>query len=259
MPSPFPGIDPYLEGYLWPDVHNALANKIRQFLAPQIRPKYAARLAVYTIADSVPESEIGILYPDVEVVKTPQLQAIARSQADRSRAIAEPSVVLPVRRSVQVRLTRVEIRDTANNRLVTAIEILSPANKRGTGLDAYQKKRQQFYRAEVHLLELDFIRRGTRPFSRARLPDTPYCIALTRSPANQIEFWPVELFEPLPIVPVPLQAPDKDVPLDLQTAIAAIYEEAAYDLSLDYTQLPPPPALSAEELKQLSARGIGLG
>ncbi len=24
MPSPFPGMDPYLEGHLWPDVHSAL-------------------------------------------------------------------------------------------------------------------------------------------------------------------------------------------------------------------------------------------
>jgi hypothetical protein len=29
------------------------------------------------------------------------------------------------------------------------------------------------------------------------------------------------------------------VPLDLGEAIAAIYEEAAYDLSSDYRQLPP--------------------
>ena len=34
MPSPFPGMDPYLEGYLWPDVHSALASKIRQTLIP---------------------------------------------------------------------------------------------------------------------------------------------------------------------------------------------------------------------------------
>ncbi|MGB0562287.1 MAG: DUF4058 family protein [Spirulinaceae cyanobacterium] len=32
MPSPFSGMDPYLEGYLWPDVHHALASKIRQQL-----------------------------------------------------------------------------------------------------------------------------------------------------------------------------------------------------------------------------------
>ncbi|WP_427160741.1 DUF4058 family protein [Aliinostoc sp. HNIBRCY26] len=43
MPSSFPGMDPYLEGYLWSDVHNALASKIRAFLAPQLRPKYAVR------------------------------------------------------------------------------------------------------------------------------------------------------------------------------------------------------------------------
>lgn len=59
-------MDPYLEGYLWPDVHNALASKIRQQLTPKLRPHYTARLEVYVVEDSLPESEIGILYPDVE-------------------------------------------------------------------------------------------------------------------------------------------------------------------------------------------------
>lgn len=64
MPSPFPGMDPYLETGLWPDVHNALASKIRAFLAPQLRPKYAARLEIYVVEDTSFDSEIGILYPD---------------------------------------------------------------------------------------------------------------------------------------------------------------------------------------------------
>lgn len=51
MPSPFPGMDPYLEGYLWPDVHAALAHKIRQQLAPQIQPNYMARLSISVIED----------------------------------------------------------------------------------------------------------------------------------------------------------------------------------------------------------------
>lgn len=49
MPSPFPGMDPYLEGYLWPDVHNALSAKIRQLLTPLIRPRYTARLNIATL------------------------------------------------------------------------------------------------------------------------------------------------------------------------------------------------------------------
>jgi len=45
-------------------------------------------------------------------------------------------------------------------------------------------------------------------------------------------------------VPVPLHAPDPDVPLELGAALAGIYEEAAYDLSIDYTQTVPLPALA---------------
>ena len=56
MPSPFPGMDPYLEGYLWPDVHNALANKIRQQLTPVLRPRYTARLGIYVMEDRRPEA-----------------------------------------------------------------------------------------------------------------------------------------------------------------------------------------------------------
>jgi hypothetical protein len=70
MPSPFPGMDPYLEGYLWPDVPQALASKIRQQLTPLVRPRYTARLAVYVIEDRTPELEVGIMYPDVEVLHT---------------------------------------------------------------------------------------------------------------------------------------------------------------------------------------------
>ena len=65
MPSPFPGMDPFLEGYVWPDVHNALAVKIRQLIVPLIQPKYFAHLNVYVVEDQHPESDIGILYPDV--------------------------------------------------------------------------------------------------------------------------------------------------------------------------------------------------
>ena len=67
MASPFPGMAPYLEGYLWPDVHHALPSEIRRRLAPQVRPHYAVRIEVTTNHDENPESEIGIMYPDVEI------------------------------------------------------------------------------------------------------------------------------------------------------------------------------------------------
>ena len=67
MPSPFPGSTLTLE-LSWPDVHNALAAKLHQLLTPLLRLHYTARLAIYMVEDIAPESEIGIMYPDVEVL-----------------------------------------------------------------------------------------------------------------------------------------------------------------------------------------------
>jgi hypothetical protein len=71
-----------------------------------------------------------------------------------------------------------------------------------------------------------------------------YAIALTRAQSAVIDVWPLRLQDSLPIIPVPLRFPDADVPLELPQVMADIYDEAAYDLSIDYSQPPPPPALS---------------
>jgi len=251
MPSPFPGMDPYLEGYLWPDVHSALASKIRQQLVPQLRPRYTARLEVYVTEDNAPEGEIGILYPDVQVMENRQLSPPTSASGSAAPAVRENAVAIlpapvsvPVVHPIAVRLTRVEIRDTAQNQLITCIEILSPVNKREPGLTQYRRKRQQLYQAGVHLLELDLLRRGSRPFAHPQLPSSAYGIALTRTASRRTEVWPLKLADSLPTVPVPLREPDGEVALNLAQAIQSIYDEAAYDLSLDYREAPPPPQLS---------------
>ena len=41
MPTPFPGMDPYLERpNLWSNVHQSLITAIRDFLTPRLRPRY---------------------------------------------------------------------------------------------------------------------------------------------------------------------------------------------------------------------------
>lgn len=117
-------------------------------------------------------------------------------------------------------------------------------NKREPGLAQYRTKRQRLYQTGVHLIELDLIRRGTRPVAHRRLPEVPYLIALTRAHTGKTDVWPLTLRDPLPTLPLPLRPPDDDVTLNLATALAAVYDEAAYDLSIDYRQDPPPPALS---------------
>lgn len=58
----------------------------------------------------------------------------------------------------------------------------------------------------------------------------------------------MNLREPLPTVPVPLKAPDPDVPLDVQGALNVIYDEAQYGLTLKYEEMPPAPILVQEDL-----------
>lgn len=254
MPSPFPGMDPYLEGHLWPDVHQRLATQISRQLTPYLRPRYVARLAIIMVEETDLEAEIGIMYPDVEVITSTLREAQSPySDTQESLLVAEtrpeiaPPLTIPVVEFLEIRLVRVEIRDLALNQLVTSIEILSPVNKRGAGLEKYRLKRRRLHQAGVHLLEIDLLRRGSRPISHPRVPDVPYLITLTRACSNTVGLWPIRLPDKLPVVPVPLLKQDPDVPLDLSLALAAIYDEAAYDLSVDYSQPPPPPPLPEEE------------
>jgi hypothetical protein len=248
MPTPFPGMDPYLEGYLWPDVHHALANKIRQLLAPGLRPRYVVRLEIYVVEDVAPESEIGIMYPDVEIL----LSGTGHMAADDISLAGTitpghgtpATLIIPVLAPIEVRVPTVEIRDVASNQLVTSIEILSPVNKREPGLTTYRQKRQRLYQAGVHLLEVDLLRRGIRPLAHPRVPDSAYLVALTRAQSGATQLWPLGLFDPLPNLPIPLREPDPDSLLELGAAFAAVYDEAGYDLSIDYTQAPPPPPVS---------------
>lgn len=262
MPSPFPGMDPYLEGYLWPDFHQNLAGAIQRQLSPKLRPQYVARLAIRVVQDPSPEAEVGIMYPDVEVLEQRRRsdQSIAPTLAGSTSlaggvAVAEqtlsPALTIPLL-DYEVRLVNVEIRDSGTNKLVTSIEILSPVNKRGKHLREYRRKRERLATAGVHVMEIDLLRRGCRPVHTSHvahsreLKDAHYLISLLRGGAESLDAWPLQVSDSLSVVSVPLREPDADVTLDLAACFATVYEGAAYDLSIDYVEEPPPPAFDEE-------------
>ena len=262
MPSPLPGMDPYLEGYLWPDFHHRLATEISRRLTPRLRPRYVARIEISVVEDTSPEVEIGIMYPDVEVVTSRLREAEPvpyLGGASATVAITPARVTVAAPDPIQVRVPTVEIRDVTRNELVTSIEILSPVNKREPGLTPYLEKRDRLRRAGVHVVEIDLLRRGRRPSAHPRLPAAAYRMTLFRAGKGTLDAWPVGLRDPLPVLPVPLRDPDADVPLELGLAVAALYDEAAYDLSVDYTQPPPAPALSDADSAWLDELLHGVG
>src|SRR5262245_13670059 len=93
MPSPFPGMDPYLEApHLWPDVHHELISQIRGALNAALRPRYVARveLRVYISADDDPGREV--LIPDVRGEK-PRRNGVGKQKDKSGLVIAEPLIV----------------------------------------------------------------------------------------------------------------------------------------------------------------------
>jgi hypothetical protein len=252
MPSPFPGMDPYLESPLrWRDVHHTLAGQIRRQLVLYLSPRYVARLETRFVAFSPDEQEISVLYPDADVTHTrlrERVVAMYETHTDDAVVISPPPLVLRSITPERLDLVTVEIRDAAQGRLVTAIEILSPVNKRpGKGLEEYRAKRGTVLSANAHLLEIDLLRQGTRPPRLIGLPQSDYFIFLTRAERRNVtETWPVSMRDSLPVVPVPLLPGDEDVPLDLSHALRTIYDEARYDLGIDYGE-PPVPPLAEED------------
>jgi hypothetical protein len=252
MPSPFPGMDPYLEGEMWQEFHDRLANQISAQLMPLLRPRYVAFLAKRYVVDRPALGIFDILrerviYPDVHVVEPPGAPS-GSGPGGTGVAIAEPAVEVPSLYPAYVPQLSVEIRDVAERRLVTIIEILSPANKRSDGVHDYAARRLELMRTQTHILKLDLLRQGTRVQLAEEPPPAPYYMYLSRlqrRPLTQV--WPVLLRHPLPTMPVPLLPPDPDVPLALQAAVQACFDLVGYERLLDYTGPPPPPELSDQD------------
>lgn len=250
MKSPFPGMDPFLEGHLWPDVHDGLAFLIKEQLVPKVSPNYLVRTSVYTVKDTQPNEDIGIMYPDAYILKKPErLEEPDIAYSSLTTDIpTPPSLTLIAEKPIEVKVPVIEIKDRKNNKLITAIEILSPVNKRSIGLDKYRAKRVRLNAEGVHLLEIDLLRRGIRPIINRNLPTAHYIISLTKANAPETDIWAIDIKDKLPIVPVPLLPNDSPVNLDLNVALIQLYKRSSYHLDINYNEPPPPPKFTEVEL-----------
>ena len=243
MPNPFPGMDPYLEGDLWMTVHTDLCGEIARQLSPKLRPKYVA-LSMRRVVLAQPDESAGpngARLPDVGILAT------RPSGSSTSAAVATLPLDLRAAFPEAIPHISVEIRDVAQRRLVTSIEVLSPTNKRGSGREEYEAKRLQICSGEAHLVEIDLLRVGARFPTVEPLPPAPYFVFISRAgQRSRVQVWPVLMEQPLPSVPVPLLPGDADATLDLQQALTTVYDIIGYDELIDYSQ-PPPGPLTPEQ------------
>jgi len=243
MPSPFPGMDPYLEDpTVWPGVHANLIVAIQELLNKEVRPRYVARVEerVYMVPEDDPAEESWSV-PDVKVEETRttnrQVWSLSRSTP---LAIAEPIVI---RERGPVRESRIEIQEIASRKVITVIEVLSPSNKiRGArGRKSFLKKRKEVLHSKAHWMEIDLLRDGLSHPPKPPGCDHEYQVFCAPVGHRAGKYWKMYLQEPLKVVGVPLLAPDLDAPLDSQAALAMAYERGSYDATIDYVKPPVPP------------------
>lgn len=242
MKSPFPGMDPYLEAH-WGDVHTRLIVYACDQLASQLPSDLRVRAEEHVTVQT-DDDEHRVFQPDVQVVERPS-RLPEQSLAASDVAVAEPLVVPltnepPTQRSIRIVDTR------AGNRLVTAIEILSPSNKMRSGASAYRLKQRAMLEAGVNLVELDLLRDGEYVLAappnvlpRNYLDAYRVCVVRASQPQSA-EVYAASLQQPLPAIRVPLRPGDTDAVLSLQSLIAKCYENGGYG-DTDYLQEPWPP------------------
>ncbi|MFQ5859872.1 MAG: DUF4058 family protein [Anaerolineae bacterium] len=242
MPTPFPGMDPYLERRgLWEEVHPALIIELQHLLTPLVRPRY--RVAVERrayLALLAPDELVG--RPDVLLVDA--RQELAAAVTDAALAESAPLVAeLPMPEEVVERY--LELRDVVTGEVITVIEILSRTNKLNhDGRRAYEEKRFKVLGSRTHLVEIDLLRPGEPMAMRVQGDGHrgDYRILVSRAYRRpRAEAYVFGLRQPIPAFPVPLRKGEMDVAVDLNTLLHELYDRAGYDLAIDYRLEADPP------------------
>jgi Protein of unknown function (DUF4058) len=248
MPSPFPGMDPYLEDpSVWEEFHHIFITESMYFLSDRLPDSYIAKIDERVELISRDDEATAQYVPDVAVARGPGSAAPATNEIGGA-AIAAAPITIPSADAMEVREAYVEILRLPDMKLITSIELLSPWNKFGEGIGEYRHKRRALVRQGVHVVEIDLLRRSRRTELAQPLPTGDYFAFIFRGdrrPDVDVYAWGIR--QPLPTIPIPLAPPDPDIALDLATLVNTAYDRGKYTRKLRYTHGPPPEPLTAAD------------
>ena len=251
MPGPFPGMDPWLERpMVFPTLHNTLLIYFQAALKRVLPPGYVAVSAnrVWVDNESRREPDVGVFGP-----AHPSIGGGTRAAtlvAGGWVAILADAAAEPVEEQF------LEILSTEDDRLVTAVGVLSLSNKKSgdNGRIAYRQKQGECRASGVNLVEIDLLRRGPHttavPAARLRAAagrfDYHVCVTVAGL-VNEFFVLPVGLADRLPVIPVPLDEGVPSVEVDLQAVFDRCYDEGPFDRLARYDRQRPDPPLTPEQ------------
>lgn len=205
MPSPFPGMDPFLADEAhWPAFQHQLVASLYQILLPGLVDRYRARIQ-----------------PRTYVTEEPLFTSVLRQERQEEF---------------------IEIRQRADGRLVTLVDVVSPANKTlPQGRAAYLETRRVARAQNASAVEIDLCLQGSPllDYSREGLPEWDFAVTVTRcTQPERYEIYTSTLPKRLPRFKVPLAPDDRDTVLDLQATFARAFDQGNFAARIDYTRDP---------------------
>lgn len=256
MPSPFPGMDPFLESgeRFWMFRKSFVCCLLEQ-LQGRLPADYSVSLEERTYieaAEDPPSRRVAV--PDLSVKSS---EGIATGTALATLDVAEEPLWLAFdeEETTETYLNIYQGRQP-NERLVTTIELLSPANKAegSRGRDLYIRKQQDLVAAGVHLVEIDLLCAGRHataiPESYVRnLAGNPtYHISIREfHRPDRIGIYAIPLRNSLPAIRIPLLPGDGTVQADLQPLMNRAWDAGPFRKRVRYNVEECPPLLSDDE------------
>ena len=226
MPSPFPGMNPYLEqDDVWHDFHERFLPAAAEVIGAQAQPDYIVKIDEHIYVHELPFEPRRLLgRADLAVIPTRHLgeSPPAVGLLDAPARVRIPAVDVEHEAFI-------EIRDRRSRELVCVLEVLSPSNKRpGPNREQYLAKRRQILNSPAHLVEIDLLCDGEAMPSEDR-PSCTYSVMVSRAGDRPVAgFWSIGLRDCLPMIPIPLRPPHTDARLDIQALLHRIYDAAGY-------------------------------
>lgn len=246
MPSPFPGMDPYLEhSTYWSGFHTRFIVASSAAISRVLPKGYYADVEQHVwLGGYDPDERHPFAEPDGYVAET---EGGGSAIATLPATIPSTEVTLPKPEKKGHKF--VKLVDQPGNRVVTVIEVLSPSNKEpGKDRDAYLYKRNEYLHTGTNLVEIDLLLYAERvPMGKPRPPRADYYALVSR--ANlfpRASVWAFTVRDTLPNLPVPLKPADGEIVLALRPCLDRAYEDAGYQNRIDYAH-PPAVALSTAD------------
>jgi hypothetical protein len=256
MPTPFPGMDPFIESSgMWSQFHTRLIVALADELTQKLRPKYRVEIEerAYQQVEFIGARKNDLTgIPDVLVVeqgKRLREAAVAYGETTTENEVKPVAAELPEFYEVKERY--LQLRHVESKEIITVIELISPSNKiKGKGKGEYEEKRRKVLASYTHFIEIDLTRSGeVLPMKLHNSSAGDYRILVSRAPQRpRADVYAFTLRQRIPSFPVPLLPEDAEPIVALNQLVHELYDRAGYDMAIDYRQpLEPPLAKEDQE------------